>query len=386
MKAEILRLISRLKRIANFPVLKESIQALRHFRTETEATPERLIRIVLLDPGLCCQILRAGNSVFYNPSGYPLKTISRAVVIIGFQNLKILAESSPTVPAETLERGNFSREMATSILSAHLAAKAARKKGIPQEEAYLASLFKRLGRLILLLYDPSCYQKIRAQVPRRKKELFYLVGERLAKQWNLPENIVNNLEGRELYIRPRKLGHLCLYADIMAAGLISGKGPVGWQNIFENPREIEEVLKQLVSTAKHLPASILESLAIKLPEARAEDESLTLGPFLPEEALKLAQKVLQTLCEEISARGRLFYREGERLFTLEGEIGEEEDLRKFLLQGEITTRDGQVYIPVNFRGNPALILHLERESALPPEELRGLELVKRTLESLLERL
>ncbi len=386
MKAEILRLINRLKRVANFPVFRESVQKLRHFRTEVEATPERLVRIVLLDPGLCCQVLRAGNSVFFNPSGYPLKTISRAVVVIGFQNLKLLAESSPTVKDEVLERGNFSQEIAISILSAHLAAKAARKKGLPGEEAYLASLFKRLGRLILLLYAPSFYQKIRAQVPRRKKEFFHLVGERLAKQWNLPDNILQNLEGRELYIRPRKLGHLCLYADILAAGLVSGKGPLGWQNLFETPQEIEEVLKKLASTGGHLPRSILENFAIKIPAVEKPEETFVFGPFLPEEALNLSQKVLHTLCEEMSARGRLFYREGEKIFALEGKVDKEEKLKYFLLKGEIINEDGQVYIPISFKGNPALILLLEKDSFLPPEEMRGLELVKRTLESLLERL
>ncbi len=388
MKVYVLRLINRLKRVANFPVFGETLRALRKIRTETEATPDRLVRIVLLDPGLCCQTLRAGNSVFYNPTGYPMRTVSRAVVILGLQNLKALAESSPMLPAKVLSNNYFNREMAIALLAAHLAAKAARKKNLPPEEAYLGSLFRRLGRLVLLIYAPDFYQKIRSLPSRKKKELFHLVGERLAQQWNLPENIIDNLEGRELYLRPKKLGYLCLYADILAAGLVSKNGPLGWQNLFDNPEEIKQVLKSLREKSKHLPLEVSKNFPFgEKIEAVSRDLETKIGPFLPEEALRLAQKVLESLCEEISAEGELIYREGERLFTFkEGRLLEEKELLNILGDNKIVKCNSQIFVPIQFKGFPAILFNLQKNAPLSPEETYGLKLIKKTIESILERI
>ena len=383
MKAEVLRLINRLKRVANFPVFAETVKTLRALRTEEEATADRLVRLVLFDPGLCCQILRAGNSVFYNPYGYPLKTISRAVVIMGLQHLRFLAEGAPVFKEEQLEDPNLAQELTISLVAAHLAGKAASKRNLNAEETYLAALFRRLGRLVLLLFAPGYYEKAKGLDPRRKKEIFYLVGERLAKQWNLPENVIQCLEGRELHLRPKRMAHLCLYADLLAAGLVTGKGPLGWQNLFTSFAEVKQVLKTL-DRAPCLPVALRKYWPSKIGEEK-EEESFEVGPFLPEEALRLAQKVLATLCEETGAEGKLFYREGPKIFAVK-EDNPPEGLEALLEKDEITFAENRIYIPIKFKKTPALLLSLECESPLPPEELYGLKLVRKTLEGLLERL
>ena len=214
------------------------------------------------------------------------------------------------------------------------------------------------------------------------------MGERLAKQWNLPTNVLNCLEGRELYLRPKRLAHLCLYADLLAAGLVSGKGPLAWENLFSSLEEVDQSIKSFSAHATHLPAPIVDFLPAKIERDEPEAQKYELGPFLPEEALKLTQKALVSLCEEIQARGRLFYLEGQELFAAdEGGLEKPpENLMQLLKEDEIITDGRLIYIPIRFKKTPALLLSLETESPLPPGEFYGLRLVRKTLESLLERL
>ncbi|OAG28567.1 HDOD domain-containing protein [Thermodesulfatator autotrophicus] len=387
MKAEILRLINKYKRTANLPSFKETALALERLRLEYHPTTERMVRIILLDPGLCCQLLRTGNSVFYNPMGLPMKTISRVVSLLGYENLKNLAKG-PHFSDKDLKDEELARELAVSILAAHFAGKAAIKKGINAEEAYLATLLKRIGRLVLLLYSPEYFQKIKTLSPRLRKEILYVVGEKLAKQWNFPEFILNNLEGREVFIRPKRLEHLCLYADFMAAGIVAGKGPLGWENLFRSLEEVDEAIRNISKNASHLPSEILKQLKIET-SAKVFSPNVEIGPFLPEEALNLAQKVLKSLSEELSADGILIYREGENFFMVDSE-GEkpvrQESFKRFLATNEIIAYDGQVYIPIAFHRVPAILLILKYQKPLSNEELYGLRFVKRTLEDLLEKL
>ncbi|WP_457755974.1 HDOD domain-containing protein [Thermodesulfatator indicus] len=387
MKAETLRLINKYKRTANLPSFEETALALERLRLEYYPTTERMVKIVLLDPGLCCQLLRTGNSVFYNPMGLPMKTISRVISLLGYENLKNLAKG-PHFSKEDLKNKELNRELAISILAAHFAGKAALKKNLNAEEAYLATLLKRLGRLILLLYSPEYYEKIKSLPPRQRKEAFYVVGEKLAKQWNFPEFILNNLEGREVFIRPKRLEHLCLYADLMAAGIVAKKGPLGWENLFHSLDEVDEVIKNFSKNAGHLPDPILSQLKIEI-SAKPSLSDVKVGPYLPEEALNLAQKFLTSLCEELSAEGQLIYREGERFFQMDSQ-GEKEikegSFKRFLMSNEIVAYDGRVYLPVAFHKLPAILMVIDYQKPLSNEELYGLRFIKRTLEDLLEKL
>ncbi|WP_022852570.1 HDOD domain-containing protein [Thermodesulfatator atlanticus] len=386
MKAEIVRLVNKFKRTANLPVFEETAKALSQLRAEREKTVERIVRIVLFDPGLCCQVLRAGNSVFYNPMGLPMRTISRAVAILGFENLRSLARTSPFFSAEDFNNKYLAQELAISILSAHFAGKAALKKGLDGEEAYLGALLKRLGRLVMLRYAPEHYLKIRELAPRKRKEIFHLVGEKLAKQWNLPANVIANLEGRELYIRPKRREYLCLYADLAAAGMVAGHGPRGWQHLFSTPEEINACIQNLAKSARHLPQAVLNELPFDIAPEKISEET-DLGPFLPEEALRLCEKFLESLGKELKAQGSLFYREGDKIFALGNEEKEIKGPFQIVLnEDKILAKDGKIYVPLCFRKVPAVLLVFFREKPLNPDELTGLKFIKKTIENLLEKL
>ena len=128
LKTRIIRLTNKLKRTANFPAFQTTIEGLRSFYSEIEISPERIVNVILADIGLCVQVLRAANSAFFNPLSFPMNTVSRAAVLLGFDNLKQIASSSPILEEKFLEDEDFLREYALALVSAHLAFKAAEKK------------------------------------------------------------------------------------------------------------------------------------------------------------------------------------------------------------------------------------------------------------------
>lgn len=50
-----------------------------------------LAHLVLQDSSMTARVLRLGNSAYYNPAGRPVSTISRAILMLGFDTVRSIA-------------------------------------------------------------------------------------------------------------------------------------------------------------------------------------------------------------------------------------------------------------------------------------------------------
>ena len=392
LKTRIIRLTNKLKRTANFPAFQTTIEGLRSFYSEIEISPERIVNVILADIGLCVQVLRAANSAFFNPLSFPMNTVSRAAVLLGFDNLKQIASSSPILEEKFLEDEDFLREYALALVSAHLAFKAAEKKKLVPEEAYLAALFRPLARLMLLMKAPILYHELLNLSQTRRKELFLLLGKRLAKHWNLPSPILDGLEGQEYEVRKQKLPFYPL-CERLALSLLEEGVLHGWQHLFDSPEGILQAFEELKKKLLFLPVRLREALSdwINVDDGAFESESLPQEGvlYLPRETLRLAQKMLSAMAKETRARGRLFYLEEERLESPEEPLSPEAE--KFLLEllrrerSYLAPEKTHLYLPLRFGEVPAILLSLKRKEPFSSEELSNLEFLRRILETFLNR-
>ena len=69
-------------------VLSTLLTELDRITAADDSSGMQLAEVILKDSSLTSNILRVSNSVFYNPSGVPVTTISRAVINIGFNNIR----------------------------------------------------------------------------------------------------------------------------------------------------------------------------------------------------------------------------------------------------------------------------------------------------------
>ena len=369
------------------------MESLGSFYSEKEVSPERIVKVILADLGLCVQVLRAANSAYYNPLGFPMYTVSRAAVLLGFDNLKQMAQLASLLNEDYLQNEDFLREYALCLITAHLAEQASEKRGTPPEEAYLGGLFRRFARLMLIMKAPKIYEQILSLTPSRRKELLLLLGHRLARHWNLPSPILDGLEGQEHETQKKEISFYPS-CERLALSLLEEGVFLGWQRLFENPKKILKALEELKKKLPYLPPRLREALLdwtnidekAFLSEAPPEDQFF----YLSRETLRLVQKINKVLNEELEAEGEIFFLDENGLESLEGrELSPETEkfLRQILLGKKIYFDESHhlCYLPVFISEQPALLVKLKKKEPFSSEEVYGLNLVQKIIQGLLRR-
>jgi eukaryotic-like serine/threonine-protein kinase len=208
-QATMLLLSKSLEKNKDFPVMGNSITQMMKV-SEGKGCAERLAEIILRDQSLSSKILSLVNSSSYGQFGGEIKTISRAVVILGLNQIKSMSIS--IMVFEKLNNGPMAETMKSntcqSFLSAIFAKKLASKVStIDTEEAFLASMFHNLGKQITIYFLPDEYNEILNLVIEKgieedkasKRILgtnFASIGRFIASEWQLPQNIIQGIQPR----------------------------------------------------------------------------------------------------------------------------------------------------------------------------------------------
>jgi len=135
---------------AELPALAAVVQDLHRLTLGDKSSVQQLADVLLRDAALTTKVLRIGNSVYYNPSQEPIRTISRAIVLIGFDNVRqiglsvslidgLLARSSRDQLAELLARSFHAAVQARNIAGYVLTKN--------DEEVFIAALLHNVGEL-----------------------------------------------------------------------------------------------------------------------------------------------------------------------------------------------------------------------------------------------
>lgn len=166
---------------------------------------DELARVILDDPALTVQILKIANSTFYNPQGSKITTISRAIVILGFDNIRRLvlglsvAKMFMLLPRWTVYRRLWRHSLATAQLARNLA----QRDGFADTEvAFVSGLLHDVGKFVMgHLHGEEYAEMLNTgylepdfDLCRAEGEAFYCnhqeVGGLLAQSWGLPKELV----------------------------------------------------------------------------------------------------------------------------------------------------------------------------------------------------
>lgn len=160
-------LLERLSRQPDFPSLPGFMPEVRRLARCDRARVQTLSSALLKDIGLSQRLLRLVNAAYYRTAGAGhIVTVTRAVLVLGFEAVGRLAVAARMV--ESLARRSASVVLREECLRAMLAGQIAEMLAEGQrdaEDAYLAALFRNLGRLLLALHLPEEAQALRAAVP-----------------------------------------------------------------------------------------------------------------------------------------------------------------------------------------------------------------------------
>lgn len=134
----------------DMPAFGATVSAVRNVTGDERASASRLAQVILQDAALTTKVLKLGNSAFYNPSRQSVSTISRAIVVLGFDLVADIALGVSLVDAMLAGgvRSRVVQEMARSFHAAVQARAIAHLKREPRaEEIFIATLLARVGEM-----------------------------------------------------------------------------------------------------------------------------------------------------------------------------------------------------------------------------------------------
>lgn len=192
----------------DMPVVGEVIRELSTLAGSDDVEVHQLAEVILRDPNLTSHVLRIANSVHYNYSGYPINTVSRAIVLIGFKGMRAICISSLIID-NFLKKGPRERLLQMMARALHAAAQARKLMLLLEdsraEEAFIAALLFHLGEMAFWAsdYTPSAEETeaLSHADPAARKEAmetylgtsFKAITLELAKQWRLGETLEKSL-------------------------------------------------------------------------------------------------------------------------------------------------------------------------------------------------
>jgi HD-like signal output (HDOD) protein len=199
-------LLAEMDKGADFPALSRTISEINHAVGEENTRAGRLTEIILRDISLTKKLLRLVNAAHYGTfSSQPISTISRAVVILGFDAVRnvavslMLFEHLRNHANVDILRGEAVDSFYRGVLGRMLASSAGVRDG---EEAFIGALFRDLGRLMARFHFFDQTEQVAElmeeemldeQTASRKVlgASFDELGLAIAKHWHFPPSLLH---------------------------------------------------------------------------------------------------------------------------------------------------------------------------------------------------
>ena len=282
-------LLTRMRHKSSFPALSQTISAISRITSGEAKNVQDLTAVLLKDFSLTNKLLCLVNSSGYGQFGGTISTVSRAVLILGFDAIRNLAVT--LVLFEHLQNKNQADKLRDDVISALFTGIVARRMshaaGIRDpEEGFVCGVFHNLGRMLASYYllDESIAVNremqqsglTEEQAARRVLGVSYEeIGTAVARSWNLPDTIVRSMQ-RVTKARPDKPknAHERLQLTATLADALGRAACAG------SPAERDKRIAQLVQrfgAAMPLDERALTSLATSAMDELFEDTAALLG-------------------------------------------------------------------------------------------------------------
>lgn len=246
----------------DMPIFSATLAAIGEV-AENEASPTSALgRIVLRDAGMTARVLRMANSVFFRGEGNRINTISRAVVLLGFDTVRNIAISVALIDAFLAGgvRDRVTAEMARCFHAAvHARHAAVVRSDSSPEEVFIATLLSRIGELAFWCFSGDTGQKLdlalrRSKAPPEQVEIDLLgfrlrsLTQQLARDWTLP-GLVQNACADTVRADSRE-------AFVQAGYRLAAAAESGWdsERAREALRDYARVLRQDVAVVAPVAA------------------------------------------------------------------------------------------------------------------------------------
>lgn len=134
----------------HMPVFPNTMLEINQILKQEDSAAVDVAQVILRDAALTGRLLKMANSVYYNPQGHHINTVSRALMLLGFEQVKVLALTLVLIDSlkASKRHDKVLKEMATSL---HAAVQAQNMALLCHseisEDIFIAALLSRLGHI-----------------------------------------------------------------------------------------------------------------------------------------------------------------------------------------------------------------------------------------------
>lgn len=238
------------------PALPEVASRLLARATHPDVSLRELEKEISADPMIAARVMKVANSSLYNPRSVLATTLRIAAARLGIDALRnILCQAvAESYVFSGRQRAALRLHRRHAVAVAHLSRHASRLLEVDGEHAFLCGLFHDLGQpMFLQLIDKSGLAVPPTERVQTMDLVHPLLGERLARKWNLPAAAGEVARFHHAFRVGDELDHAHVVKVVAAAdraayhvGLGSREVP---ENAMEDPRWAE-----LGIPAAHVPS------------------------------------------------------------------------------------------------------------------------------------
>jgi serine/threonine protein kinase len=200
-------LLRRMRSKSDFPALSNIITEINKIVASESDSANLLARAILRDFALTNKLLRLVNSVSYGRFSGNISTISKAVVIMGFETVRNIAMS--LIMLEFIQNKAMAQQLKDEVISAYFAGVLAMLLSAGRnvrdvEEVMICAMFQNLGRMLVTYYFFEESQEISRLIEQGEDEeqaaikvlglSSIEVGIGVAKTWNFPKRLLDGME------------------------------------------------------------------------------------------------------------------------------------------------------------------------------------------------
>ncbi len=223
-------LLYRMQKKNDFPALSSIISEINKIVASDSDGSNKLARTILQDFALTSRLLRLVNTASYGQFGGTINTISKAVVILGFDTVRNIAVS--LILMEFLQNKSqalqLRDEMARAIMTGIMAVELSSGKNMRDaEEVMVCSMFHNLGKMLATYYFFDESQEIAKLVEKGEKEdrasakvlgiPYFELGLAVGRGWNFPPRLMagmRRLEAGKVAAPQGEMDHLTVAVNL----------------------------------------------------------------------------------------------------------------------------------------------------------------------------
>jgi eukaryotic-like serine/threonine-protein kinase len=201
-------ILRRMGRSKGFPAISKNVSAINRKLSAKEKnfSASEIANLVLKDYALTTRLLKQVNSSFYASGRRPITTVSRAIVLLGFEQVRIAATSLILFEHFSGNAGTDELKEAAvnSFMGGLFARKLAETLKIDAEEASICAMLHNLGRHLVMLHLQSEHEAIKREMARKGLDetaasrdvlgkSYHELGMEIAEEWNFSDRIVKSM-------------------------------------------------------------------------------------------------------------------------------------------------------------------------------------------------